>query len=177
MECTNIPVMGFDEDSFRQEFTIALVRGAMEMKKNKDDVDAFIASYNSMSDELKAVIKQHNPPEAVLQEVNEDKRAIVEGIVAKYRVRIDQVYNVPIKKTCSVILGSIDTTVVRLGKPDDLALDALISKGFEPLEAKRLLGDLCTLECSDIYDLIGKASRRLRFERFLGFLAEHGKER
>lgn len=168
-----LPGRGFDEVSFRHEYSAVLQKGMADMIRSSDDIAAFQGVYHAMDNQLQRLADAYNPPRNVLDEMRRDEKALVNKVRDTHLGGLKG-------KMCRVLLGGIKSErMVRLGREPEQAVELLVEEGgFSRQEAEGLLNDLLYMGGKRLRDIAMEAGRSGNpgYSRFLGFLEAHGIE-
>ncbi|MFH1685812.1 MAG: hypothetical protein ABH983_05920, partial [Candidatus Micrarchaeota archaeon] len=172
-----IPVIGFDETVYRQEFAAVLAKGTAKLVGNAQDPKAFLIAYDQMDSELAVLTDAHCPPISVANSLKKEFQRVVQSIITSYDVDLQSVYGNRIRKVCSLVLGNLRSDdIVRIDKVQEQALEALAQEGYSSKNARRLLAELTNMNADTIHDMIQKMgnSKDMVFVPFLNVLEKKG---
>jgi len=169
-----VPVIGFNEAVYRQEFAAVLAKGMAELVENAQDPKAFLAAYDRMDCELATMTATHCPPNSVINSMKAKFQRVVQSIVSAHDVDLQSVYGNRIRKVCSLVLGNLcPDKIVRIDKIQEQAVSALVEEaGYSPKNARELLAELTNMGPSSMHEAIqemGK-SKNMLFVLFLSAL-------
>ena len=180
--------IGFDENSFRQEFRTVLDMGLAAMLDSKDDASC-LSAYNELNANLQQLVEDWGAPEHLVNELRDEMIDHSGAVLGKKNVDVEPYFKPDFRKTCVLILKGLGY----IGRSDSIVndtLDVLMGNGvgkkeedakkFDGLDKKEVRNALCEISRlpprNTLREIIKEvsASKKLNLMPFLKLLEKEG---